>query len=129
MVKPLMLFGMSKSKVPRKMKAVIKEYVLHEVPKIFAPDEVVNIPEFYLTDEVYQLIYESWKRDCLIQEQKSRYLNELYKRARGRHVYQKYDIDQNLQFDEHVFESYHKTNKDQSPYSHLFRPSSVRKMY
>ena len=127
MVKLLMLFGMSK--VPKKYKKIIKEYVLEEVPKIFAPEQVINIPEWYLTDEVMQLIYDSLERECLIKEQKSAFLNNLYKRARGKYNYQKHYIDPCLTFDEHVFESYHQTDKDQSKYAHLFRPSPVRKMY
>ena len=119
---------MSKPKVPRKMKVIIREYVLNEIPKIFAPDVVVNIPEWYLTDEVYNLIYESWKRDCLIKEQKSSFLNELYKRARGKHIYQKFDIDANMEFDEHVFESNYQESIHNTKYSHLFRPGPVREM-
>lgn len=124
-----MLYGMSKSKVPHKFKKIIKEYVLVEVPKIFGPEDVINIPEWYLTDAVMELIYRSWEEECLIKEQKSDFLEKLYQRARGKYEYQKYDIDSNLQFDEHVFETYHKTDKDKSRYSHLFRPSPVRKMY
>lgn len=117
------------SKVPRKFKKIIKEYVLEEVPKIFAPDIVVNIPEWYLTDAVYELIYRSWQEECLIKEQKSDFLEKLYQRARGKYEYQMYDIDSNLTFDEHVFESYHQADKDKSRYSHLFNTSPVRKMY
>lgn len=117
------------SKVPRKYKKIIKEYVLTEVPKIFGPEDVINIPEWYLTDAVMELIYRSWEEECLIKEQKSDFLEKLYQRARGKYEYKKYDIDANLEFDEHVFETYHPTDKDKSKYAHLFRPGSVRKMY
>lgn len=128
MVKHLTLFGMSNTKVPKKYKKIIKEYVLVEVPKIF-PEDVINIPEWYLTDAVIELIYRQWEEQCLIKDQRSDFLEKLYQRSRGKYEYKKYDIDANLEFDEHVFESYHKTYQDKSRYSHLFRPSPVRKMY
>lgn len=117
------------SKLPKKYKKIIKEYVLTEVPKIFSPEDVVNIPEWFLTEPIMELIFASWERECLIKEQKSAFLENLYQRARGKYEYQKYDIDANLEFDEHVFETYHKTDKDKSKYAHLFRPSTLRKMY
>lgn len=78
---------MAKSKVPHFYKVVIKEYLMYEIPKIF---DKTNIPDFYVTKEVIELVYESWKRDCLIQEQKSDFLKKLYNRARKRH--KRYDM-------------------------------------
>lgn len=115
---------MAKKRVSKKFRQIIQEYVLVEVPKMF-PD--VNIPEWFLTDEVYDLIYRSWERDCLIKEQKSLFLEELYKRARGRHVYQKYDIDPSLEFDlDNVPKPNNTKSRKQSEYARLFRTSTMR---
>lgn len=115
-------------RISKKYKMIIKEYLLNEVPKIFGPDDIVNIPEFYLTDEVFQLVYDSWKRDCLLKQIRSDFLDNLYKRARGRYNYQTYSIDPNLLFDENVSQSNYKNGKKHSRCSDLQRSSSLRQM-
>lgn len=117
-----------RKRISNKYKMIIKEYLKNEVPKIFGPEELVNIPEFYLTDEVFQLVYDSWQRDCLLKQIRSDFLENLYKRARGRYTYQTHNIDPNLLFDENVPQSNNKNGKKHSKCADLQRSGSLWQM-